>query len=102
MLPAWFPARVAVVYLTGILELLGAIGIWIPRLRKLTGLCLIVVLIASLPANIYAAVQRLPIAGHDIGPVYLLARVPIQLLLIVWTCLATVSFRPKRGAVEEP
>ena len=91
MLPPWFPVRVPMIYLTGIFELLGAIGIWIPRLRKLTGALLILMMIAVLPANIYAAMERVPFGGHEIGPIYLFARVPVQMLLIAWIYFTTIA-----------
>lgn len=89
MLPAAVPYRVELIYLTGLLELLGAIGVWIPPLRRLTGLCLILMLIGILPANIYAAINHVAFGGHEAGPVYLLVRVPFQILVIWWTYFAT-------------
>ena len=89
MLPPSVPGRHELVYLTGVLEFLGAVGIWIPRFRRLAGVCLILMLIGLLPANIYAAFARVPFGGHELGPIYLLARVPVQLLLIAWTDFAT-------------
>ena len=89
MLPASVPYRLEAVYVTGILEVLGAIAIWIAPWRKLTGLFLIAMLFAFLPVNIYAAFQRVDFGGHELGPAYLLARVPVQLLLIAWTWFAT-------------
>ena len=101
MMPAWVPYRLEAVYITGVLEFLGAIGIWTPRLRRVTGICLIVMLCAFLPVNIYAALQRVDFGGHELGPAYLLARVPVQALLIAWTWFATLSFRSNRSEVEE-
>ena len=95
MMPPSVPYRLEAVYLTGVLEFLGAIGIWLPAVRKLTGICLIVMLCAFLPVNIYAALQRVGFGGHELGPVYLLARVPVQALLIWWTWFATLSSRPR-------
>lgn len=89
MLPASFPFRVTAVYVSGVLEVLGAIALWINPIRKLTGLCLIAMLCAFLPINIYAALQRVEFGGHELGPAYLLARVPVQALLIWWTWFAT-------------
>ena len=89
MLPLNVPYRVELVYLTGILELLGAIGVWIPRLTRLTGFLLIVMLIAILPANIYSAINRVDFGGHEAGPVYLLVRIPFQLFVMWWTYFAT-------------
>jgi uncharacterized membrane protein len=72
-----------------VLELLGAIGVWIKPLRRLTGICLILLLVGVLPSNIYAAFSRIAFGGHAAGPVYLLLRIPFQLLLIWWTYFAT-------------
>ena len=63
--------------------MLGAIGVWIPRLMRLTGLCLILMLVCLLPANLYSAVNRVDFGGHGAGPAYLLVRVPFQ-LLVIW------------------
>jgi uncharacterized membrane protein len=97
MLPASVPYRVEMVYVTGVLELLAAIGVWLPRVRKLTGVLLILMLIGLLPANIYSAINRVDFGGHEAGPIYLLVRLPFQLFVIWWTCFATEQdwFRPK-------
>ena len=89
MLPPTVPYRVELIYITGVLELLGAIGVWIPRLMKFVGVCLILMLIAVLPANIYSAFNRVAFGGHESGPGYLLVRVPFQVLVIAWTYFAT-------------
>lgn len=100
MLPLSVPYRTELVYLTGILELLGAIGVWIPRLTRLTGFLLIVMLVGILPANIYSAINRVDFGGHHAGPVYLLVRIPFQLFVIGWTYFATRQnwFKPGRTA----
>ena len=89
MLPPSFSFRVELIYITGVLELLGAIGVWIPSLTRLTGICLILLLVGVLPANIYSAISYVDFGGHASGPVYLLLRVPFQLFLIWWTYWAT-------------
>lgn len=89
MLPDTVPFRIEIIYITGIFELLGAIGVWIPRLTKLAGLLLIVMLVGLLPANIYSAINRVEFGGHGAGPVYLLVRIPFQLFAIWWTYFAT-------------
>ena len=101
MLPAAVPYRLAAVYVTGILEIIGAIGIWIAPWRRLTGWFLIAMLGAFLPVNIYAAFQRVDFGGHELGPAYLLARIPVQLLLIAWTWFATDETR-NRGQQHLP
>ena len=89
MLPPFVPYRIEIIYLTGVLELLGAVGVWIPRLMKLTGFCLILMLVCVLPSNIYSAVNRVDFGGHESGPVYLLIRVPFQFFVIWWIYFAT-------------
>lgn len=87
MLPEGIPHKTAVVYLTGIFELLAAIALFIPAVRVLTAWLLIAFFIAILPANIHAAVKRIDYqkAGFT-GPglPYLWFRVPLQLLFIGW------------------
>ena len=103
MLPPAVPYRTELIYLTGVLELVGAIGIWVPRLTRLTGLCLIVMLIGLLPANIYSAFAQVKFGGHESGPAYLLARVPFQVLAIWWVYLATLrpmQRRPRSSQTE--
>jgi uncharacterized membrane protein len=89
MLPPWVPYRVEMIYVTGVLELLGAIGVWVPGLTRLTGICLIVMLIGVLPSNVYSAFNRVEFGGHGAGPIYLLVRVPFQIFVIWWTYFAT-------------
>ena len=80
MVPAWMPAPRLTIYLTGLCEILGAIGLLLPATRRWAGLALILFLIAIFPANVKAARERLPIMGKPAPP--LLQRLPMQLLLI--------------------
>ena len=89
MIPSSIPNRSELIYITGVFEFLGAIGVWIPRLMRVTGLLLILMLIGILPANIYSAINRVDFGGHSSGPAYLLVRVPFQLFVIWWTYFAT-------------
>jgi NADH dehydrogenase len=89
MLPPFVPGRLELIYFTGVLEILGAIGIWIPGLTRIVGAFLILMLIGLLPANVYAALARVPFGGHDLGPIYLLVRVPFQFLIVAWVYWAT-------------
>lgn len=84
MVPPPFPP-VETVWATGVLEILGAIGLLVPRTSKLSAWCLLALLIAVFPANIYASVNQTGLGGHVDGPSYLWQRVPFQLLLLVWT-----------------
>ena len=84
MIPAPLPNDLWVIYLTGVLEIAGAIGLLIPRTRKLAGICLVLLLVALFPANVYAALNEIPLRGEAPTPLWI--RGPIQLLFIgmVW------------------
>jgi len=82
-----------IIYLTGALEILGAVGVWISPLTRLTGVCLMIMLLCFLPANIYAAMNHVNFGGHGEGPAYLLFRVPFQFLVIGWVYYATTQKR---------
>jgi uncharacterized membrane protein len=89
MVPTFVPYRVQIVYLTGALEIAGAVGLWIPGLVQLTGVCLILMLLGLLPANIYSAFNHVDFGGHGAGPIYLLVRVPFQLFVLWWIYWST-------------
>ncbi len=89
MVPPFLPYPVETIYITGVFELLGGIGLWIPVLRRLVGIALILMLIGFLPINFYAAFNYVDFGGHGTGPIYLLVRVPYQILLVWWTYKAT-------------
>jgi len=84
IVPQVFPNRMALVYFTGICEFAGAIGMLIPRFRNIAGICLIVLLIAMLPANIKAAQESLQILGRPATPLSI--RIPLQIVFIglIW------------------
>ena len=66
------------------------------------GALLILMFLGFLPVNVYAAVERIDFGGHGMGPVYLLTRVPFQLLLVAWTCWGTGQQWPLGRRVREP
>ena len=84
MIPAPLPNDLWVIYLSGVLEIAGTIGLLIPRTRKLAGICLVLLLVALFPANVYAALNEIPLRGEAPTPLWL--RGPMQLLFIgmVW------------------
>jgi uncharacterized membrane protein len=95
MLPAWMPARKAIVWASGIVEWLLAAGLLAGRYPRFVGMAVIVFLVAVFPGNLYAAINRVDFGGHSGGPAYLLVRAPFQLLLIAWAYWFAV--RPPRS-----
>ena len=87
MVPGVFPKPALLVSLTGFLEGLGAVGLMIPATRGLAGLCLVLLLVALLPANVSAARRGVPMRGR--APTPLLVRIPMQILFVGLTLWAT-------------
>ncbi len=84
MVPPQVPNPGFMVTFTGVCEILGAIGLLVPRTRRVAAVALIVFLIAVLPANIHAARSGGTIGGAPVTP--LVPRVALQVLFIalVW------------------
>ncbi len=80
MVPVGIPNPEFMVTFTGICELLGAIGLLVPRTRRVAAIALVVLLVAVLPANIHAALSSIPFQGSPAIP--LVPRVAIQVVLI--------------------
>ncbi|TAI47825.1 DoxX family protein [Flagellimonas allohymeniacidonis] len=93
MVPKFVPFKESFVYLTGVFEILMAIGLLIPRFKYLSGWALIIFLLLMLPANIYASInnvnyQKGTFDGN--GLAYLWFRIPLQILFIVWTYICSI------------
>lgn len=80
MIPPILPYPMAIVYLTGVMEIAGAIGLLIPAARQVTGILMILFLIAVFPANIYGSLKRLPFRSRHHPSIWI--RLPLQILLI--------------------
>ncbi|MFC7549519.1 hypothetical protein [Plantactinospora sp. GCM10030261] len=80
MVPPAVPFPSAAVYLTGVLELLGALGLIISRTRRAAGYCLALLFVALLPANIHAAIAGVTLAGEPAAPLW--QRIPEQVIYI--------------------
>lgn len=87
MVPPAFPRKEWIVTVTGLLEIAGAIGLLLPALAMAASVCLIVLLIAMLPANMYAARHQLTIGGRPVPN--LTVRLLIQLVFIAAVLLAS-------------
>jgi uncharacterized membrane protein len=101
MIPAPLPDDLWVIYLSGVLEITGAIGLLIPRTRKVAGICLVLLLVALFPANVNAALNEIPLRGEAPTPLWL--RAPMQLLFIgmVWWTSIKEPATTRRGE-EQP
>ncbi len=83
MVPPVFPRPDLMVTLTGILEVLGAVGLMVPVTARAAAFCLCLLLFGLFPANIRAAREKMTIAGRPVPP--LLPRTAIQTVFIAAT-----------------
>ena len=102
MLPPWVPARVPLVYATGVVEFAIAVGFLIPETRRSAGWMAATVLLLFFPANIYAAFNHVPMAGHAWGPTYLVVRAPLQLAILAWIYWFILSARSWPNTAKAP
>lgn len=103
MIPDPLPNGLWVIYLTGVLEIAGAIGLLIPQTRKLAGICLILLLVAMFSANVNAALNDIPLGGQDPTPLWL--RAPMQLIyigMVWWTSVKAPAKENRRLRDREP
>ena len=84
MMPDFMPAKREIVYFTGICELLATIGLLWEKTFKLTAVMLIIFFVAILPANIIGSIKQVQLGGMENGVMYLLFRIPLQILFIFW------------------
>ncbi|MBB5916238.1 putative membrane protein [Nocardia transvalensis] len=98
MVPPAVPFPDFQVYLTGVLELLGAAGLVLPRTRRPAGIALTALFVALLPANVYAAVSDIPFHGAPTSPLWI--RVPEQILYIAVALCAAGLLRTAARAKD--
>jgi uncharacterized membrane protein len=85
MVPAAFPRPDLIVTITGVLEILGALGLLFPATASAAAACLAVLLIALFPANAHAARERLTIGGKPATPL------PLRTLLQIAFIAALIA-----------
>jgi uncharacterized membrane protein len=75
------------VEVSGVAEVAGGMGVLLAPTRRLSGICLIALLAAVFPANLYMA--REPERFRKIPRWALYARLPLQPLMMLWAWRAT-------------
>jgi len=103
MLPGPLSDNLGIIYLTGALQIAGAVGLLVSRTRRLAGICLVLLLLAMFPGNVYAAVNEVPFRGEPPTPLWL--RTPIQLFfigIVWWTSVKKPPERVQAPLTEEP
>ncbi len=102
MMPAYLPWHAEIVFVTGICEIAGALGLVFPPTRRLAGIALAAYLVAVLPANVEIARDAFAgatVPGLPTEPWYYLARLALQPLFILWAIYAA-GILPRRTRTD--
>lgn len=88
IVPPWMPYPRETVLATGMLELVFAALLFVPKARQRIGLWIAVYCLAVLPANIYMLQNNIPMFGYDVSPALLYVRIVLQagvIALAIWS-----------------
>lgn len=97
MVPSALPAPLMLVYVSGVFEILGGLGLLVPQTRRFSAFGLLALFIAVFPANINMAVNHITPTGSPELPAWMpWARLPLQGLLFWWAY--TIAQQAKRTA----
>ncbi len=85
--PPYLPLGHALAYISGWVQITGAIALLFSKTRRIAGYLLILFLIAILPANIQMAMHP---EYSNCSPVFVYLRVPLEALMILWVYWAAL------------
>ncbi|MBE1486990.1 DoxX family protein [Plantactinospora soyae] len=90
MVPPKLPRPDLLVTVTGVLELVGAVGLLVPATARWAAAGLALMMLAMFPANVHAARRKLALAGRPVEPLGI--RTAIQVVFV--TAALLVLFLP--------
>jgi uncharacterized membrane protein len=91
VMPPALPMHRALVFISGVAEIAGGIGLLVPRTRRAAGIGLILLLVAVWPANVQMLLNARAAGASTLTQTLFLLRLPLQLVLIYW------AWRASRG-----
>ena len=95
IVPPQLPFKFFLVYLTGLIEVVGGAAILAPKTRKAGAYLLIFLLVSVFPANIYLYVSETPQSLLGISETDALIRMPFQIPLILLAYWHSKKNHPK-------
>ena len=84
MMPPYLPYHLKLVYISGFFEILGGVGLLIPKVSRAAAWGLIALYIAVFPANIHMAVNDVVVDGLPHNQLLYWLRLPFQAVFIAW------------------
>jgi len=100
IVPGFLPAPLALVYVSGVAEIAGGVGLLVPRFRRAAGFGLIALYVAVFPANINMAIHGIQLGDEPLPQWALWGRLPFQILFIAWAYWVGVRSGPARAAAR--
>jgi uncharacterized membrane protein len=89
IMPPYIPWHLVMVRISGGFEILGGLGLTVPRTRRAAAWGLVALLIAVFPANVFMATNPIDAGATSIASVLRWGRLPLQLLLVWWLLWCT-------------
>ncbi len=110
IVPPYLPAPLTLVYLSGLFEVLGGLGLLHASTRRAAAWGLIALYVAVFPANIHMAIHEVVPTGTTPLPGWALwARLPLQLVFVAWahrytrsSADAWTTIEPAHGGTGAP
>ena len=97
IVPSYLPFPLFLVYLTGLMEITGGLGIIYPETRIMTGRFMALFLLAVYPANFYMWANDVPFNGTKLTTNGHLVRLFVQFVLIVAALCLSGDFQKLRN-----
>ena len=88
IMPAWVPYPLEVVLFTGVCEILGGLGLLVPRLRWISGVMLALYAVCVYPANLHHAFGQVAVGGLPSSWWYHGPRLAFQPVFVWWALFA--------------
>jgi uncharacterized membrane protein len=87
IMPPWIPWHLELVYISGVCEIIGGIGVLVPRFRAAAGAGLVALLIAVYPANLHMAFNPHLFPQFPLAALYI--RLVLQFFAFYWAWKVT-------------
>ena len=95
IMPPYIPYPLAMIYISGVAEIAGGVGLLIPLVRRAAAWGVVALLIAVFPANLYMATAHVQVGNVPTPPVVAWGRLPLQLVFIGWALWCTKPDRAR-------
>ncbi|MBS2019325.1 MAG: DoxX family membrane protein [Deltaproteobacteria bacterium] len=87
IVPPWLPAPLLLVWVSGVAEIAGGVGLLVPRLRRAAAWGLVALYVAVFPANVHMALHDVQPFAFHVSRTAQWLRLPFQAVFIalaVW------------------